>query len=123
MVRTRQQLAELQAMEDALARLFGTLAGPQEPPAQTHEGNDRDRDDAGQPAAGTADLLAAAALADETARIEASACRCTCALDPGCTCGCPCCAPATGGAEAAVGADAVGTGGSSGRGRGCASDC
>ncbi len=69
LVRTRRQRQELQALEDTLARLFAAAA------------------DTGA----SVPELPAAALADETARIEAAACRCGCALDPGCTCGCPCC--------------------------------
>jgi len=69
LVRIRRQRRELEVLEDTLARLF-----------------------AGAPEAGAArPELPAAALAGETARIEAAACRCGCALDPGCTCGCPCC--------------------------------
>ncbi|MGH3409063.1 MAG: MerR family DNA-binding protein, partial [Streptosporangiaceae bacterium] len=70
LVRTRRQRRELEALEEALARLFAAAADT----------------GAGLPE------LPAAALAGEMARIEAAACRCGCALDPGCTCGCPCCA-------------------------------
>jgi DNA-binding transcriptional MerR regulator len=69
LVRIRRQRQQLEALEDALARLFTGAAG---------EG-------AATPG------LPAAALAGEMARIEAAVCRCGCALDPGCTCGCPCC--------------------------------
>ncbi|MGH3171818.1 MAG: MerR family transcriptional regulator [Trebonia sp.] len=83
LVRTRRQRRELEALEEALARLFGALAhrpGPGARPGRS-------------PGPGLPELAAAAELADETARIETAACRCTCALDPGCTCGCPCCTP------------------------------
>ncbi len=83
LVRTRQQRRELEALEDALAQLFGALADRPGRVAGPRRGDG--------PSPGVPELAAAAELAGETARIEAAACRCTCALDPGCTCGCPCC--------------------------------
>ncbi len=87
LVRTRRQRRELEALEDALAQLFGALADPPDAGAGADPRASHDASSA------VPELAAAAELAGETARIEAAACRCTCALDPGCTCGCPCCTP------------------------------
>jgi DNA-binding transcriptional MerR regulator len=85
LVRTRRQRRELEALEDALARLFGALADP--------PGRDAGQRRGDGPGPGVPELAAVAELAGETARIEAATCRCTCPLDPGCSCGCPCCTP------------------------------